>query len=581
MSWIFGILRKNKQTVIPRKEYHPFKSKDKFSVETKDYYFASGTGHKNSFYKYDQKKNSGWMVCGTGISFEKDTFRLMDFHDWEAFLSKKNNNIRDLNGHFIIVEWERGEVRIRNDQLGMRDMYFAENDNYFSFSTRLDWLIPFANNPEIDFKVYGSIWLYINSFCYNCFVRNIERLGQGGKAKIINNKLYISTSPWLPQYAKAIDKKDARDLIYRFCTIGIKQQKDLILGLSGGLDSRVLLSILLKFNYEKWMAYTYGDNEFPDAIIANKTANKLGFSHKFITVSIPREEELSKYEDFVLETNGFVNGYFFYEQEHYNRIQKNHLLIDGGKGAFCRRNHAKHLWLKGRNHILDGNSEEVLKNITLNKPRIFKKDIINIMKNESIKEMDYIIRSMPKLTEVGAGNWVDIFTVRYHCANAGSPLQTRLDSIICNYMPFLQPSFLRKLFELPVSYRAWNKVYKSILHKGNSSLRQIPLVKDMSIIPFTTNTYLTFILGKLQERFQKFQTADYAQIFLTNNREFVLDTLHNRAVLEYPYYDYNIIQKLVEGYYKGEKGNAKSVLWWLTFDVWRRFLKEGRSKKLD
>jgi len=63
MSWIFGILRKNKQTVIPRKEYHPFKSKDKFSVETKDYYFASGTGHKIVFTNIIKRKiPAGWFA---------------------------------------------------------------------------------------------------------------------------------------------------------------------------------------------------------------------------------------------------------------------------------------------------------------------------------------------------------------------------------------------------------------------------------------------------------------------------------------------------------------------------------------
>ncbi|MDP8313863.1 MAG: asparagine synthase-related protein [Candidatus Celaenobacter antarcticus] len=578
MSWIFGILRKNKQTVIPRKEYHPFKSKDKFSVETKDYYFASGTGHKNSFYKYNQKKDSGWMVCGTGISYEKDAFRLMDFHDWEAFLSKKNNNIRNLNGHFVIVEWEPGSLRIKNDQLGMRDMFFADTKNYLAFSTRLDWLIPFIEGPEIDFEIFSSSWLCVNPLSDECFITNTERLGQGGSARFEDNNFTKTNQPWLPEYALRLPEKNYFELISDFTTQGIKQNRQLLLGLSGGLDSRLLLSILLQRDRKKWRTYTFGDGNFPDAIIAKKLAAKLGFNHTVISnLFLTESKDVDRFVDFVLQTHTYMIGSLFYEQDHYKRLNKKNLIIDGGKGEYCTRSFAKWLSVKGKRAILERDTQKILNLIPHSKPNMFIHDITKKMIFSCQQQIEKIIDMMPSIKDVGGGNWIDIFTIRTRTGNMGSVTQTRLDNIIRNYMPYLQPSFLRKMLELPVSFRERNNVYRSILHKGNSKLTQFPLVKDVSIIPFTLNKYLAFILGKLFGRFQKFHTTNFSQLFLINNKEFIMDTLKSKGVKEYPHYDYHMIQNMVQGYYSGQNNNAKGVLWWLTFDVWRKKLQNSQK----
>ncbi|MBN2017457.1 MAG: hypothetical protein JW794_04920, partial [Candidatus Cloacimonetes bacterium] len=90
------------------------------------------------------------------------------------------------------------------------------------------------------------------------------------------------------------------------------------------------------------------------------------------------------------------------------------------------------------------------------------------------------------------------------------------------------------------------------------------------------NNYLAFLLGKLYERFQKSHTFDFAKLFLKNNMEYVYDTLHSEGAKEFLYYDYSYIKEIVNEYYKGQTGFAKDVLWWLTFDVWRRTIQEKR-----
>ncbi|MBN2016666.1 MAG: hypothetical protein JW794_00795, partial [Candidatus Cloacimonetes bacterium] len=464
MSWIFGILRKNGKILLPDKANFPFFNKEKFVVETKDYYVSCGFGHNNSFFKYDKEKDKGWIVCGSGISYNHDSFNLMDFKGWEEFLRKKNTKVTDLNGHFIILEWSKGRLRFRNDQLGMRDMYFAETENYFSFSTRLDWLIPFLENPEIDFEVYSSSWLCVNPLSYECFVKGVKRLCPGGQAEYNNRKFSHEYKPWLPEYANRIKKKTYLEQIESFTSLGLQEERKVLLGLSGGIDSRILLSILLKENRDNWGTYSFGDKNFPDAIVARRLSEKLGFKHFSISnLNTPKNVDVERFNEFILQTHSYMMGSLFYEQDHYRKLPKNVLFIDGGKGEYCTRSFAKWLTLKGKSAILGKDYKSILGFIQNIKPKIFNQETENKLITSCYKQIEDIINDMPSIHNIDVGDWVDIFTIRTRTGNMGSPTQTRLDNIIFNYMPFLQPSFLRRVFELSVRFRARNNIFRSIL----------------------------------------------------------------------------------------------------------------------
>lgn len=580
MSWIFGIIRKNKQAFLPKKEDYPYFNKGKFVVETKEYYFSCGLGHNNSFFKYDKDKDAGWMVCGTGISYNGGSFHLMNFQEWEDFLKNKNSNIRGLNGHFVIVEWEQGNLKIRNDQLGMRDMYITENSNYIAFSTRIDRLLPFVDSPDFDFKTYSSSWLCINLLSPESIISNTRRLGPGGKATTSNKIVYKNSHPWLPPTAKEIPRENYLELISKLTNPEIDQKRKLILGLSGGIESRILLSILLNHNKNGWATYTFGEKDHPDLIIAKKLKEELGFNHYIISNLSHVNNEIEKFQGFVLRTHTFMLGTLFYEHEHYHQLDKNYLLIDGAKGEYCIRSFAKWLCIKGKKAILEKDTEKIIRLISHSKPKIFAKEILAKMRMNCQRQIEKLIDELPDVREIGIGNWVDYFTLRTRTGNMGHTTQTRLDEIIGNYMPFLQPSFLREVFKRSSNYRSQTKVYRSIFKKGNVRLMQIPIVKDECIIPFSTNSYLKYIAGKIGSRTQNLKAIDYSKLFLERNKNYVMDTLRSNITREYSNYNFRFVTKMVEGYYSGENIPAKDVIWWLTFDVWRRTLQENR-KKLD
>jgi hypothetical protein len=71
----------------------------------------------------------------------------------------------------------------------------------------------------------------------------------------------------------------------------------------------------------------------------------------------------------------------------------------------------------------------------------------------------------------------------------------------------------------------------------------------------------------------KIPYSDLTQIFfLRSLKDFILDIVHSNEVKNYDYYDYKKIQTNVNAFYKGEIKFANFIVWWLTFELWRRSL---------
>ena len=85
---------------------------------------------------------------------------------------------------------------------------------------------------------------------------------------------------------------------------------------------------------------------------------------------------------------------------------------------------------------------------------------------------------------IGIDNWIDLFALRTRLPNASAPEQARSDSEFINYMPFIQPAFLKRVFETPVPERKNSKIFHEIIDDNSPMLKHFPLVKDGVIYPF-------------------------------------------------------------------------------------------------
>lgn len=578
MSWIFGSIKKNNNSNFDNNKLKNTHPKPLYFISNQNLYLAAGGFHKTCLgHKVMQKdgQEKGWIVCGTGIKNDGDKFSFLQKKDWTQLLKGHNlrENLNNLNGHFVIVKFNNDSIKIMNDQLGLRDMFFLETENNIYFSTYLHWLVKFQENPEIDLKIYSSFWLLERPLSRKSFLKKIFRLGPGGSASLGQKQFSISNRNWLPEYAPDIKDFDIEHILQKLTTFSLISDQKLTLALSGGVDSRTLLSFLLSGKRKNWYTVTWNEPSHPDVIISKKINSYFNIEHKLLYNKLPnRDKCINTFKKFVYETLTTSPAYKFQELSYYKKINNANTLIDGGAGAILRRALGNKFIFSGKKHMLNNNINGICESLKSHKADIFKDDVMHIFAEGAQSQISREIKEMPKLEEIGLENWVDLLQIRNKFKNASAYAQTRMDGFLQNYMPFAQPVILKKILSIPPAKRKSNRINIQIMRKYQKKLLKFPLVKYDTIIPFQSNVYLAFFTARIKKLIGASYKNSIKLRFLNSISDYVQDLVRSKKVREYPLYNYHKIRNIVDEYYQGKEQFADELSWWLTFDTWRELL---------
>jgi asparagine synthetase B (glutamine-hydrolysing) len=99
---------------------------------------------------------------------------------------------------------------------------------------------------------------------------------------------------WIPNFNAKVTINDFNLILEKLINFGLNEFDTLSLGLTAGLDSRLLLSYLLKSGKNNWITHTFGGSNLPDVIYSKNISSKLGFNHKIYDYEIPKKENLIK-----------------------------------------------------------------------------------------------------------------------------------------------------------------------------------------------------------------------------------------------------------------------------------------------
>jgi hypothetical protein len=512
---------------------------------------------------YDDDGNLN-IITGTGLD---NNLKLLTENDWKNILQNETDHL-DLNGHYLVIKVGSDEVTFYNDQLGLREVYFYENNGNLLFSTRLDWIIKLIEAPELDYNFLCSFWSFENPLTERTFCQGIKLLGPGGKARITKKGLSVANKSWLPEKLD-VNRADVINLISQ--TIDSILQTDRItnLGLSGGIDSRTILALLLDYDKKLWRTTTFGQKNYADVRIANSMAKILKFHHTNHSCKPFFSDNIfGNWEDFSLETNGLLPADFYHELSYYKMLPKDDFFIDGGKGEYIRRGLSSKFSILGKNDLLSGNIDGIKKYLYSPKPPIFNQDVTQNWSKYHSEDVSHVVNSMPVPLEFGVENWVDLYNIRFRTGNASYPSQTRLDSYVQNLMPFNQPRILSAVLNLPNSDRSDEKINRDILNKKRI-LKLFPLARYNTVIPFQHNKYTCFVWGKLMRLIYKDKQRNH-RAFIEANKEFILSRMKDTDFINNPIYEKKRIRDKVNAYFLGKSNDTGFVIWWMTFDVWNR-----------
>ncbi|MBW7887910.1 MAG: hypothetical protein H3C35_06070 [Bacteroidetes bacterium] len=447
MSWIFGILYSDDSQAQFR-DFTPLHGSSlKVFQKENEYYLAIG-GNPQTCH-FDDVCTDGVFFAGVGTLLKRKNgaTEICPTQTWKA-LANNPSLYSSLEGHFVLLTYTNGSVTIRTDRIGLRTIFWAYHNDSVVISTRLDWITRYCGGCSIDYGVVGSRWILANQFSYKSLVHNIHRLGPNGELVYKNKNIACTQHSFEPDACGEYSIDDIISLIKEYAIPSQQNERRLTLGLSGGLDSRLLLSCYLNSKFQNFQTHTFGNIEHPDAAIPKAMGEREKFLYYFYNKPIPEASEIiPELNGYLAQTNLVESAATFLRLRNYRDLEsQNILMIDGGFGEIARRQYLNRIAYRGASIIREKNIEAVLSHLKVNRASIFSHELTTQMENGSREEINFMLHSMPDVDKIGLENYMDLWAIRSRFPNFGSDEQARLDSFILNYMPFAQPQFLNMVF---------------------------------------------------------------------------------------------------------------------------------------
>jgi len=571
MSWLFAVSKTDDSMHKMTSCYH---ETPLCTISMPRFYLAVGGNPDTSFWESNTETSTGWAVVGIGILRVDSHAFIMTRSDWAHLLTRESFDATSIDGHFVVLRWKADQIECFTDQLGLRTVYFGKYHGGICISTRLDWLASTTRRAEIDFASLGSRWLMFNQVSYESCLVGIERLGPGGRVTFKQGSVIDSTSTsWLPSFESGTTAT-ALDILKAFVMCALHHQYTPSLGLSGGLDSRLLLALLTSSSKNGFVTHTFGDHEDPDVQIAEHITTALGLPHHCFNDPLPDVQTcISAIRSFVAQTFLIEPSTSFLKLRYYPKLRADgKLMIDGGFGEIARRQYLNRVVKLGRFALQTHDSSRLFQLMRSPRADIFSVEVTPLLEDGARRSLEKVLDEMPAVKKIGVENFADLLAVRTRVPNYGAPEQARLDSEILNFMPLVQPSFLRAVFGIPAKLRSNAGLYYGIIRMLNPALGRFPLAKSGFTYRFGLSSNLSWLTTKVKSKVANGYSDPNPHLLLAHLREYVLDVAHSKAVTTNSMYDSRKVTDAVIKYYQGELHLRSMVDWWLTFEVWKRSL---------
>ena len=564
MSWLFGYYSKQPNHIPPVSGYHP----EALSTYLNSNCYLAIGGNENLLNYQSQDNLPKFFICGLGISAGADSF--LGNKEWENLLLTSPDKINKQNGHYCGVQINNDSITLFTDPMGLRVIHITENDEGWFFSTRLDWLLK-TRSFEIDYKAFSSRWLLFNQVSTKSIVKDIINLNCGSIAKISKSDIEIKDSFWVPQKTNEVTIDQFKDNLGRFILLGAKQNKHISLSLSGGLDSRVLLSLLINSGYKNWDCHLFKSESKMDNVIAQNILNDHGIPFRLFSPPPQNESEKLDYLfDYIGSTYITESAYTSQKLTQYSSLTHDDLIIDGAFGEMWRREFLTRLYWTGQKIVEEKNIEVISNAVKCSRADIFSKDIYEEMHTGINHQLHEIIDCLPPVKEIGFGNWLDIFSMKTRLVNYMAPEQARLDNYVTSYMPYIQFSLLNDLLNVPVTLRKNHRLFNKLFHPLSDDLTKYKLVKGNVPYPFCFTPLMKRIYSKAYLKLSPNAIDNGLDLFLAGMKEFIMDSISSSAVKSYAPYNYKNISRIVISYYNGDLTKGEYVNWYLTFEIFRQ-----------
>jgi hypothetical protein len=388
-------------------------------------------------------------------------------------------------------------------------------------------------------------------------------------ATLKENSLTIQENEWQPNFEMPGNHEIFNSVLLQFLSI---RDKKILLSLSGGIDSRLLLSYLAAKKSEFWETHTFGDPNHPDSKVASKLLRNLNRKNEVIDDEIPLANKLielvKNYSIQSIVTNAVSSTL---NLRFYDRLtDEKKIIVDGGFGEIWRRAFANRLLLVGRKYLNQKNTNKIFSFLRYFKADIFSDDALVEMQKGTINQLEELFQILPDPLQLGSAEWIDLFSIRSRLTNYYAPEQVRIDQYATSFMPLVQKDILNLLFGITSTDKRNGKLFKHLIKKNSNELTKLPLVKGNITHPFNASSISARLHLRIKNKVGLAYQSKRLVEFQSSLGEFIGDVLQSTEVRNYEHYDHKKLDRLANNFSSKSNKYNSEVDWFLSFEFFRQ-----------
>lgn len=559
MSWLYGYF--GGQNIKEKKLLRPHN----YSFETSSIrVYAGGSGKNIKVFENPLNHLEKVFVLGDPILRKGLDFCYPDANDWYNLLLNEGN-FANLEGHWLILIASRTEIRAYNDLLCKRSLLIHKGSDGYFICSELP-LLKEAGLAKIDPRKFGIYWhsmfpppkrRYAPSS--DIWYQDVEMLFQNGSIKLSKKGLELECSPLQPDP----EPLDLLKMLENFTLLPLRAGRRVCYGLSGGMDTRALLSIALKHKMP-FSAVHFGDKNNPDYIIAERIAKDFKIPFRFIGISDVDWgwDNAREY----LHARGFgFNPASSYLMSYYPIIGEDFDIFMCGYYGEMFRSRSMFAHFTSLATFKKPSYRSFARYVTQMPPSFFIPELRLEMYKAYMDSLQDIVSQLPPQGKMANPLWMDLLYVRYSSRSIVFPDICNLDLYICDHMPFLQSSILKQHWHYGLTAQLNEQPHRKLISNNTPQLAKYPLVLAGHTAPYLLKPYVLKLWVAAKQRRKPNIIHSRAKSFLWENKNKIWDLRHDKSIAEDPLLDLKLIDYYLNEYYKGNQAYCNSVLSFLSY----------------
>lgn len=231
----------------------------------------------------------GYCFDKTNKIFEGET--LIELFSSIKDIIQFNSLLKNINGIFSVIIKKEDSLFAASDKTDVYPLYYSSNNKDFTISENPYRLL--SKNPQINNEAKDEFLLSSYTLDEKTLIEDIYQIKPScylyfnfNNKKIIQNYYFSYGSR-----ESELNFSEGKVLDTKFKTIleNVFQRliksangRQIAIPLSGGYDSRLIVTMLKKLRYKNVICYTVGAENNPEYKIAKEVAKKLGYPYHFI-----------------------------------------------------------------------------------------------------------------------------------------------------------------------------------------------------------------------------------------------------------------------------------------------------------